>query len=153
MFKKEKMLLSVADGQIIPLSEVPDEVFSEKILGDGYAVIPTKGEIFAPIGGVVLDVAETGHAYSIGAKGGEEVLIHIGIDTVSMKGEGFTPMVSKGETVVAGQLLSRVDLSLLEERELCSCIPVVIANSREFRSIKLLPGNGTGGITPALSYR
>ena len=152
MFKKEKTLLSAADGRIIPLSEVPDEVFSGKILGEGYAVIPTKGEVFAPIGGVMLEVAESGHAYSIGAKGGEEVLIHIGIDTVSLQGEGFTPMVAKGETVVAGQLLAKVDLAFLEEKELCSCIPVVITNSNEFRSIKLLPGNGTGGITPALSY-
>jgi len=153
MFKKEKTLLSAADGRIIPLSEVPDEVFSEKMLGEGYAVIPKNGEVFAPIGGILTEVADTGHAYSIAAKSGEEVLIHIGIDTVSLKGEGFEPLVSKKETVAAGQLLAKVDLSLLESKELCSCIPVVITNSNEFRSFRLLPGDASGGITPALSYK
>ena len=92
IFKKKQVLLAVTDGEAIPLSSVRDEAFASGMLGVGFAIEPSMGTVSSPVGGTVESVAETGHAYTIHTKDGLDILVHIGIDTVSLKGDGFLPM-------------------------------------------------------------
>ena len=125
-------IVSPADGRIIPLSEVEDEVFSGGILGEGVAIVPDGSELYAPMDGVVQTVAETGHAISILADCGAEILVHCGIDTVALHGEGFTPFVAVGERVTPGKLLLKFDPALIRKRGYALTTPVVVVNASEF---------------------
>ena len=100
-------------GKIIPITEVPDSVFSEKVLGDGIAIIPSDGKIYSPINGVVSSVAETLHAYGFTSDDGLDVLVHFGLETVNLKGEGFKSYVKDGDRVSVGDLVAEVDIELL----------------------------------------
>ena len=112
-FGKSKVIEFVTplEGEIIKIDQVDDPVFSEKMMGDGFAIMPTNGKIYAPIDGEVASIFPTGHA--IGIKHGEklEVLIHFGLETVKLKGEGFTTHVKQGDKVKAGDLLIEVDIN------------------------------------------
>ena len=104
-FKKEKEELQIyapINGQIISIEEVPDPVFNQKMMGEGVAVIPTEGSICSPVDGTILQVAPTKHAVGILAKDGSEILIHIGLETVALKGEGFQVAVTTGDKVSKG---------------------------------------------------
>ncbi len=116
-------------GRIIPLEQVPDSVFSERILGDGCAILPEEGKIFSPVDGTVSSVAEAKHAYGFLSEDGTEVLVHFGLETVSLKGEGFVTHVKEGDSVRVGDLIAEVDLSLLEERGISSMTPVLVCNA------------------------
>ena len=98
------LILSPLDGRVIPLEEVPDEVFAEKVLGDGAAVIPENGNIYSPIDGEIVAIPESLHAYGIRSDAGIEMIVHFGLETVNLKGEGFSPKVKVGDRVKAGQL-------------------------------------------------
>ena len=97
-------------GKIIPITEVPDSVFSEKVLGDGIAIIPSDGKIYSPVNGVVSSVAETLHAYGFTSDDGLDVLVHFGLETVNLKGEGFKSYVKDGDRVSVGDLVAEVDI-------------------------------------------
>ena len=99
-------ILSPVTGQAVKLDDVPDPVFSGKILGDGAAVIPSEGKILSPVNGEVVSVAETLHAYGLRTEDGLELLIHVGLDTVQLKGECFHVHVKEGDRVSAGDLLA-----------------------------------------------
>ena len=118
---KNVLILSPLTGRAVPLEEVPDPVFSQKIIGDGMAVIPTEGKILSPADAQIVSVADTGHAYGLKTEEGVELLIHVGIETVSLKGECFKIHVKPGDTVKAGDLLAEVDLEFLEEQPHHSC--------------------------------
>ena len=150
---KERSLLAPTSGEVLPLSRVPDEVFSSGMLGEGVAIDPTDGVILSPVRGRVLSVTETGHAYTILSEDGLDVLIHIGIDTVSLKGEGFLSMVSVGDSVKAGDVLARVDLNLLRGKNYPTVIPVLITNPEKLQSKKINLGDVRGGIDPILRYK
>ena len=130
--ERAPMIVSPADGRRIALSEVEDEVFSAGILGEGVALLPEVGEIYAPVDGVVSSVAETRHAVSITADCGAEILIHCGIDTIALRGEGFESYVSAGERVTPGKLLLRVDLARLAAAGCSATTPIVVVNASEF---------------------
>ena len=130
--ERAPVIVSPTDGKCLPLSEVEDEVFSTGILGEGVAILPESGEICAPMDGVVSTVAETRHAVSITADCGAEILIHCGIDTVALRGEGFESYVSAGERVTPGKLLLRVDLSRVAAAGYATTTPVVVVNASEF---------------------
>ncbi len=115
-------------GQIIPLSEVPDKVFSEKMMGDGIGFIPEKGEIVAPFDGTVKTIFPTKHAIGLESDTGIELLIHIGIDTVKLNGEGFESLVNADEPVTQGQPLMKVNLAYLKENAPSIVTPLVITN-------------------------
>ena len=104
-----KSLLAPLSGQVISLEQVPDEVFSQKILGDGIAIIPSDGKLYAPVDGEIASVAETLHAYGFTGADGLEILVHVGLDSVKLKGEGFKSHVQVGEKVTAGQLVAEVE--------------------------------------------
>ncbi|MBS4174387.1 PTS glucose transporter subunit IIA [Bacillus sp. FJAT-49736] len=132
LFKKAKLeIYAPVDGEILPIEEVPDPVFSQKMMGEGIAVLPSNGGIHSPVDGSVIQVAPTKHAIGILAKDGTEILIHIGLETVALKGEGFTVKVSEGDKVSMGQLLIDVDLDFIGKNAKSTITPIVITNSTE----------------------
>ncbi|MBL1229571.1 PTS transporter subunit EIIC [Enterococcus sp. BWB1-3] len=108
-------IYAVADGKVIPISEVHDDVFSAKMMGDGYAVLPENGEVTAPVSGKITTIFPTKHAVGILTDTGIEVLLHMGVDTVELKGEPFTLHISAGQTVKKGDKIATIDLSALEQ--------------------------------------
>ncbi|MFC3243820.1 glucose PTS transporter subunit IIA [Gordonia humi] len=117
-------------GYVIALSEVPDKTFSSGMMGPGMAVIPTSGEVTAPSDATVVTVFPTGHAIGLRLDNGKEVLVHVGLDTVKMKGEGFEPLVAAGDTVTAGQPILNVDLAAVEAAGHSTITPVIVMNDK-----------------------
>lgn len=130
--ERTPVIVSPADGRLIALREVEDEVFSAGILGEGVAVVPDGGELYAPVDGIVVTVAETKHAISITADCGAQILIHCGIDTVELRGQGFEPFVAAGDRVTPGKLLLKFDPALIRTHGLSPATPVVVVNADEF---------------------
>lgn len=126
--KKEIDLLAPLNGTIVPLEEVPDPVFSQKIMGEGIAILPSGGHVHAPFSGEIIMITPTKHAIAIRSKTGVEVLIHIGLETVALKGEGFQLYVKEGEQVAAGQLLVEVDWAYIEEHAQDTITPIIVTN-------------------------
>lgn len=140
-----RSLLAPLSGQVVPLEQVPDEVFSQKILGEGCAIIPSEGKIYAPVSGEIVSVAETLHAYGFTSYEGLEILIHVGLDSVALKGEGFTSYVHEGDAVTAGQLIAEVDLKLLESKGIPTVTPVVICDGADDMVIHAASGTVAAG--------
>ena len=129
-FKKKGIdLLAPINGTIIPLEEVPDPVFSQKMMGEGIAVQPSGGHVYAPFSGEIIMITPTKHAIAIRAKSGVEVLIHLGLETVSLKGEGFQLAVKEGEQVEMGQLLIEVDWAYIEQHVEHTITPIIVTNN------------------------
>ncbi|WP_125706001.1 PTS sugar transporter subunit IIA [Lacticaseibacillus daqingensis] len=126
--KKAVKLFAPATGELKPITEVPDEVFSTKMMGDGFAVEPVSGEIVSPVAGTITTVFPTMHAIGLTTKQGLEVILHIGIDTVELNGHGFKVVVTNGESVIAGQLVASVDLDVLTGAGKQSDVIVAITN-------------------------
>ena len=110
----EKEFVAVADGRSMALEDVKDGVFSEKVIGDGVAFLPENGQIVAPCSGKLTAVYDTGHAYGIQRTDGVEVLIHIGLETVSLNGKGFQARVIQGQEIRQGELLCVIDRDYLK---------------------------------------
>ena len=115
-FQKKRSLTAVCDGRCAELSQMPDEAFASGMLGQGVAVFPEGNRFYAPVGGRIESIAESKHAYTVLSEDGLELLIHIGVDTVELKGEGFTPLVREGQTVRAGDPLADADLNSIADR-------------------------------------
>lgn len=150
--KKQSYMLAVCDGVISPISEIPDEAFSQGMLGKGYAQEPENGVFRSPVDGVVESIAETKHAYSIHTKNGLDILVHVGVDTVEMKGEGFEAQVSEGQTLTAGDIIARVDIELVKARGFSPITAVLVTNPEKIENIAYKFGNGTGGKDAAMYY-
>ena len=134
--KKDKVqVFSPINGQVVPLEQVPDPVFSQKMMGEGVAIIPTGGDVLAPIDGTVVLISNTKHAIGIRTKDDTEILIHVGLDTVTLKGEGFNVFVNEGDTVSVGQKLISVDWDFIKDKVPSIITPIVITNSAD-RSIE-----------------
>ncbi|SFS62920.1 glucose-specific PTS transporter subunit IIBC [Marininema halotolerans] len=125
-------------GKILPLSEVPDEVFSSKMMGDGFAIEPSDGIVVSPVDGKIVNIFPTKHAIGIRAENGMEILLHIGIDTVQLKGEGFELYVDQDDIVTKGQNLLAVDLTIIRKKAKSIVTPVVITNMSEGEKLTLL---------------
>lgn len=119
-------------GTAIPLTSVKDEVFSQKILGEGVAVIPSKGELYAPADGQIASVFDSKHAISMTTDAGVDLLMHIGMDTVKLEGKGFTPLVKNGDTVKKGQLLMKFDIDAIKAAGFDTTTPVIVTNNEDF---------------------
>ena len=122
---------SPLNGRIIPLEKVPDPVFSDKVLGDGCAVIPADGKIYSPVDGEISSIAETKHAYGFSSDDGLEILVHFGLETVALKGEGFTSHVEVGDKVKKGDLVAEVDLSVLKKHGIDLTTPVLVCDGAD----------------------
>src|SRR5699024_2750697 len=134
-FKKDKRknkteICAPINGEIVRLADVPDPVFSEKMMGEGIAIDPTDGQVYSPVNGEIIQVFPTKHAIGILAQDGSQILIHIGLDTVHLKGEGFTVHVTKGQVVTKSDLLIDFDLDYIKENAPSAVTPIVITNSQ-----------------------
>ncbi len=150
--KENKELLSPAKGKIIPITEVNDPVFAGKMMGDGYAVIPESSTMVSPCDGEIVQVFKTKHAIIIRSNDGLEIIFHVGLDTVALKGEGFDVKVTDGQKVKAGDVLMIVDLAYLQEQGKDIVTPVVITNMDIIESMKVQETNGEINET-ALLYK
>lgn len=128
---------SVADGQVIALEQVKDPVFAQKMMGDGFAVEPANGNIVSPVSGTVSSIFPTKHALGLVTEAGLEVLVHIGLDTVSLEGKPFTVHVAEGQKVVAGDLLVTADLDAIRAAGRETSTVVVFTNAEAIKSVKL----------------
>ncbi|MBK4773670.1 PTS glucose/maltose transporter subunit IIBCA [Streptococcus rubneri] len=129
---------SVADGEVIELEKVQDPVFSQKMMGDGFAVEPANGQIVSPVAGKVTSVFPTKHALGLVTESGLEVLVHIGLDTVSLEGKPFEVKVEEGQTVSAGDLLVEADLDAIREAGRATSTVVVFTNATAIQSVTLV---------------
>lgn len=125
-------LISPLSGKVVALPDVKDEVFSQKILGDGIAICPTVGKLCAPEDGQVVQVFESKHAITVTTVGGAEILLHIGIDTVSLKGKCFDVKVSAGQTVRRGDVLVAFDIEGIRSAGYDVTTPMIVSNSDDF---------------------
>ena len=132
-------------GEIVNIEDVPDVVFSEKIVGDGIATRPKGNKIVAPIDGVIGKIFETNHAFSMESKEGIELFVHFGIDTVELKGEGFTRIAQEGQAVKRGDTVIEFDLELLESKAKSVLTPVVVSNMDEISNIEKKAGEVVAG--------
>ncbi|MCD5364024.1 glucose PTS transporter subunit IIA, partial [Chromobacterium aquaticum] len=139
------------DGPAVALNRVPDPVFAGLMMGDGLAIEPLSGTLLAPCDGEVAQLARTGHALTLRAANGAEVLIHIGIDTVKLDGDGFRPLVRTGERVRRGQPLIEVDLDAVARRAPSLLTMVVIANGEDYAVEHKAEGMLQAGRTPLLT--
>ena len=128
-------------GEAIPLDKVPDPVFADKVLGDGCAIIPDNGKIYSPVDGKISSVAETFHAYGITSDDGIEIMIHFGLETVALKGEGFIPHVKAGDRVKKGDLIAEADIDFLKSKNINLITPVLICDGADGVDIKIHEGN------------
>ena len=135
-----QQILAPMNGQAVPLEQIPDPVFSDKVLGDGLAIRPTDGKVYSPVDGTVSSIAETLHAYGFSSDDGLDVLVHVGLDTVTLKGEGFRVHVRVGDRVKAGDLVAEADLALLKERGLDSVTPVLVCGGGEGKALETASG-------------
>lgn len=138
--KKGEVLGTPIEGKAIPLSEVNDPTFAEEMLGKGAAIIPSVGKVVAPMDGTIAMVFDTKHAISMTSESGVEILIHIGLDTVSLKGEPFTAHVAAGDKVKAGDLLLEFDIDAIKAAGLDTVSPIVICNTPDYSEINASVG-------------
>lgn len=138
-------IIAPLSGKIVALEEVPDPVFSEKALGDGIAILPEDGKIYSPVNGVVASIAATNHAYGFQSEEGVEILVHVGLETVGLNGEGFTLYKKEGESVKIGDLVAEADLALIKGKNLNLITPVLLCDGVEGKQIKKCSGNVQAG--------
>lgn len=138
-------------GTLVPLSEVPDETFASGVLGEGIAIEPSDGLFCSPVDGTVETIAETKHAIGFAADNGLEILVHVGLETVSLNGEGFEILVKEGDRVKAGQPVAKADLALIRERGLKTITSIVLTGGADDRELNCAEGIAAAGKTPVLT--
>lgn len=143
--EKRLQICSPLNGKAVPLDSVPDPVFSERVLGDGCAVIPTDGKIYSPVNGEISSIAETNHAYGFSSEDGLEILVHFGLETVALKGDGFTPHVAVGDKVKIGDLIAEVDTALLKSKGINLITPVLVCDGADDLEISVSDGSVKAG--------
>lgn len=135
------VLSAPVSGRVVAISEVPDPIFSSEVLGKGCTVWPSDDTVYSPVTGSVT--VTMGHAAGIAGDNGIEVLVHIGVDTVDMGGDGFTGFVRQGDRVEAGQPLIRMDRAKIEAAGHPDCVVVAVSNTAEFAEVALVPEAGS----------
>ena len=138
-------------GTLVPLSEVPDETFASGVLGEGIAIEPSDGLFCSPVDGTVETIAETKHAIGFAADNGLEILVHVGLETVSLKGEGFEILVKEGDRVKVGQPVAKADLALIRERGLKTITSLVVTGGADEKELHCADGLAAAGKTPVLT--
>lgn len=147
-FKKDKKesnnqnrIISPTNGELLELSSVPDEVFSQKLMGDGFAIKSSDGIIVSPVNGTVEMIFETKHAIGLKTDSGLEVLIHLGIDTVNLKGKGFEVLVKEKQKVKAGEKLVNMDVDYIKNNAPSDISPIIFTNLIEGQKVKVVTGS------------
>lgn len=129
---ESQVLCAPVTGKMVSLEEVPDPVFSSGTMGKGVGFQPEKDEICAPCDGKIIMIADTLHAFGMETENGAEILIHIGLDTVELNGEGFKKLAKEGQTVSCGTPIISADLAFMKGKEIVMTTPMVVTNSDEF---------------------
>ena len=142
---KKEQIVPLTNGELVNISQVPDEVFSSKMMGDGFAMKTSDGIIVSPVEGTIVTVFTTKHSVTINSVDGREVLIHLGVDTVSLKGEGFETFVEENQKVKVGDKLVKMDVEFIEKNAKSSMPIVVFTNLSEGESVKLVEGTVKAG--------
>jgi len=125
-------VLAPISGRAVPLADVPDEVFAEGMAGQGCAIVPeASGEAVAPVSGVLVKLFEGGHAFGIAADGGIEMIVHLGLDTIELRGRGFERIATEGDRVEAGQPIVRFDLDEIRTGNYDPVTPVLVTNDED----------------------
>ena len=146
MANAEKItIIAPLTGEIVALEKVPDPVFAEKIVGDGIAILPDNGKIYSPINGTLVSVAATKHAFGFQSDDGLEMLIHFGLETVGLNGEGFTVHKNEGERVKVGDLIAEVDVDFIKSKNLPTITPVLICAGLEDKTMETASGKVEAG--------
>ena len=153
LFKKNSQLQAICQGRCIPLAQMPDEAFSSGMLGQGVAFLPRENRFFMPVSGRIESIAESRHAYTVLSEDGLEILIHIGVDTVELKGECFTPLVQKGQILRAGAPLAEANLAQITDRGFSTATALLITNPEITEILEYRYGEVIGGKSPVLIYR
>ena len=148
-----KTIISPQTGKCIPIIEIPDEVFSEKILGDGVAILPIEDDVFSPIDGEIIQVAETGHAFCIKSDDGLELMIHIGVDTVTLGGKGFKCFTKKGDKVHKGDKIASADIKFIKESGFPLHTALLITNFGEIESMDCHYQDVKAGESVVIEYK
>ncbi len=131
-FKSKNIkIFSPLDGKIVPLEDVPDKVFSQKLVGDGIAIVPTSSTVVAPIQGTISRLFSTNHAFSINDGSNIEVMVHIGLDTVELEGKGFRALVKEGDRVEIGTPIIRIDKEYIKSQGKDIITPIVVSSEKE----------------------
>ena len=151
LFKKKIKLTSPMTGEIVDITDTSDPVFSGKMVGDGVTIIPTDGDVLAPIDGKIIQMFDTGHALAIESNG-IQVLIHIGLDTVELNGQGFTKIAHEGQEVKQGDLLIKVDLEKIKALGKSIESPMVIVEAAG-KSLNKKLGTAIKGQTVAIELK
>ncbi|CCQ93592.1 Glucose-specific phosphotransferase enzyme IIA component [[Clostridium] ultunense Esp] len=153
LFKKNKPIdiLSPMSGKIVPLEEVDDKAFSERRLGEGIAIKITDGKVIAPFDGEITSTYKSNHCVVIRSKEGIELLIHVGLETIKLKGEGFTQHVALMQEVKQGDVILEADLELLKEKGKSLMSPIIITNMGRVESIEKVEGNVEKGLSKIMT--
>ena len=139
-------VLAPVSGQAVPLGEVPDEVFAEGMAGEGGAIVPgASGEAVAPVSGALVKLFEGGHAFGIETDEGVELIVHVGLDTIEMRGNGFEKLATEGDRVEAGQPIVRFDLDEIRNSGYDPVTPVVVTNAEDHPVSNLRTGEVSAG--------
>ena len=139
-------VLAPVTGQAVPLGEVPDEVFAEGMAGEGGAIVPgASGEAVAPVSGALVKLFEGGHAFGIETDEGVELIVHVGLDTIEMRGDGFEKLATEGDRVEAGQPIVRFDLDEIKNSGYDPVTPVVVTNAEDHPVSNLRTGEVSAG--------
>ena len=138
---KEGVLCAPVSGKVIPMTEVPDPVFSGEVLGKGCAVWPENDDVYAPASGQVT--ITMGHAVSMTSDDGVEILVHIGVDTVNLQGKGFTGYVVQDDRVVAGQPVITMDRQVIADAGYKDCVVIAVSNTSDYSSVEMLVEPGS----------
>ena len=136
---KESAIYAPITGEYVKIEDIPDPVFAQKMMGEGFGINPTEGEVVSPIDGKVDNVFPTKHAIGLKAENGLELLVHIGLDTVQLDGEGFDILVESGDVVNVGDPLLKFDLDYIKENAKSVVSPIIITNSDNTASLSFCP--------------
>lgn len=150
---QEKTILCPLKGNVIPLSEVNDPVFAQGILGPGIGIEPEEDRLYSPVDGVVSAVYPTGHAIGLQSADGMEILIHVGINTVEMKGNGFSNRVKQGQKVKAGDLLSEIDISKIRGAGYLATTMMLVTNADAMGELTVEAFGETEALTPVCRFQ
>lgn len=151
--KKERQFHAFAKGEILPLDKVNDPVFAQKMMGDGFAIQLKDSTIYSPADAVISMIAETKHAIGFTDSNGVEFLIHVGLDTVNLKGQGFTTFVKVGDKVSQGDKLLEIDIEFMKKQGIDLITPCVITNYQSHPFEHLVTSKEVDINTPVLSFK
>lgn len=126
--KKEETIFNPVTGRVVPIEEVHDELFSSKALGDGFGIFPIESDVYSPVEGKVVSVFPTKHAISIVTKNGVELLVHMGIDTVELNGQGFDILVEENQKITQNTLLAKMDLEYIKNKQKQTDIMIIFTD-------------------------